>query len=181
MDKDYAVPITNISLSSADMCKIFCDCQKLSLKKGDVLFRQGEQIHDIQWLAEGQLESYSVSMYGKKKLINILIPNSILSSIQAFSDMPSLATVVAMEESLIYKCDPDLFLDRIVEHKLLHDFMVFLAEKFCMQGCTENMLHLYEKEDILTHFNCHNLTHQQIADFLGCSREYVTRTMKRHL
>lgn len=73
-----------------------------SFHKGDVVVRQGDEIHFISFLKQGLLKVFRESEEGKDQIISIAKPNDCVGLLTVFSERNYQYSIAALEDSVIY-------------------------------------------------------------------------------
>lgn len=180
---------SNLStLSSIVIRKLF--------NKGDTLFRQGDPGEEFMILTEGSVKVELMNAEGKELTLNILTPYQFLGELALLDDVPRSATVVAMENSTLLSIGKREFA-RILEAyprmsvpmlrqlarrvRVLTDDIASMAFLDSYSRVTRKILNLAEemgKKIANGHiFIDRPLTHQQLANLVGTTRETVTKIL----
>lgn len=162
----------------------------LNIKKGNIIFYQGDQPDRIYFIKEGFVKLYKMSEEGKDTVIYLYGPGSILGvraltsederlrhSAEAITDV-EIITMGRREYLLLALEHPEYIVD------LLHVFIERLnyterkLEGFILTDATARVANFLA--DCAKRFGTlPPLTHQLIADFVGSFRETVTVALNR--
>ena len=171
----------------------------VSLKEGDVLFRQGAPGDGCYWLEAGILSVSIASNKGDERVLAVLGPGSIVGELAMLDGLPRSATVRAIRDCTLaflaratFKAglcrDPDTYryLVDVLVGRLRHADEEAAAATFLpvRARVARALLHLarYLGEP-MTPGECdrifirHNLTHHDLAALAGVARESVSRTL----
>ncbi|MBI1982471.1 MAG: Crp/Fnr family transcriptional regulator [Candidatus Levybacteria bacterium] len=170
----------------------------LNIKKGNIIFYQGDQPDRIYFVKEGFVKLYRMSEEGKDTVIYLYGPGSILGVRALTSQDERLRhNAEAITDSEIITMSRKEYLDLVLEHPeylvdLLHVFIERLnyterkLEGFILTDATARVANFLA--DCARRFRIQKnkkviiplpLTHQRIAEFVGSFRETATVALNR--
>ncbi|MFZ0516529.1 MAG: Crp/Fnr family transcriptional regulator [Acidobacteriaceae bacterium] len=176
-----------------------CDLDAISTPaeygSGMTLMRQGDASHIVRILCDGQAKISTASPDGKTLLLSIVGAGAILGLVAAVRQIKYETTAEAYGPCLVNQIADHDFLDFIFRHRIAswqvmqmlagenHDLLVN-ARRVALSGTVAgNVAKLLldwgttvTAMDGKKHFNM-VLTHQEIAEMVGTTRETVTRTL----
>lgn len=182
MGRDQSFNITNMRnfFSHDNMAKLFDGCPVIRLKKNDFIYRTEEILTDVFWVSEGMAEVFITNSEGHKQVVAFHYPDSIVGEIEAlYGDPCGLSCVALKNNTVIHKCNIEVFYNRVLENGLMRQYVSMLAGKThsnVLQLATVSLDNCEGR--VRTYYN-NNLTHQQLADLIGCSRVQVTRVLNK--
>lgn len=164
--------------------------------KRDTLFSQGDPGDEFMILTEGSVKVELMNSEGKELTLTILTPFQFLGELALLDDVPRSATVVSMEQSVLLSINKRDFA-RVLESypkmsipmlrqlsrrvRVLTDDVASMAFLDSYSRVTRKILNLAEemgKETEDGHiFIDRPLTHQQLANLVGTTRETVTKIL----
>jgi CRP-like cAMP-binding protein len=180
--------------------RLFYDQFPLELYgKGTTIFRSNSQLDYFFFVEEGSVKMTTTSDNGKTLVLHIFYPGSCFSLLSLISDGMNKYDFITMTSSKLRKIGKDEFISFLKENTdVLFDFQIRLLKG--MQGLLDrieqsNFISAYQQvAGLLIYFLRHfseadessseqksiqvRLTHQEIADWLGLSRENVSIQMK---
>ena len=180
MEKEPSYDITNMRnfFARESMEKLFLDCPVITLKKNQPLYTTEQILTDVFWVSEGSVEVSITNEQGHKQIVAIHYPDSIVGEIEALYGAPCGLTCVSLKNhTVVHKCNIEVFYNRVLQQGLMRQYVSMLAGK---THCNVLQLASVALDDcegrVRTYYN-NNLTHQQLADLIGCSRVQVTRVL----
>ena len=164
-------------------------------RNGETLMRQGDPSYSVKILCDGRAKISTASQDGKVLLLNIANAGAILGLVSAVRQIRYETTAEAYGRCVVNEIHDQDFLDFLFRHRNAswqvmqmlatenHDLLVN-ARRVALSGTVAgNVAKLLldwgaTVSDSLgkTHFNM-VLTHQEIAEMVGTTRETVTRTL----
>ncbi len=160
--------------------------------KNSILITEGDQSDSLYIIENGRVKIFLNDENGKEVILNILGPNEYFGELAMLDESPRSASVMTLEPSrfsIISKADFDACLDSHPE--IAVQLIRALAAR--IRALTENVRELalhdvYERVASLllkmaqeqdgNQVISQKLTHQEIANMVGASREMVSRIMK---
>ncbi len=163
----------------------------LYVKKGEMIFREGDTPYFLYLLTEGEVKMYSINQQGKELLQGIMLPGNCFGEPPLFLDKPYPSNSVALKDSIIIR------LSKANLDKLLHEqpdiaisFLKRFAERIYQKTITNQILAANCPEEKIIAFLDRvkeddgstkpikiEYTRQQIADSTGLCVETVIRTL----
>jgi len=183
-------------LSKSEFSSICLNTTKKSLKKGSVLFRQGEYISNIYLIKTGKLKLVQTKEDGRELILSIIGPGEVLGETALFQKQELLYSAVALEninfccftpkqfENLI-KQNPTFAL-KIINYlaSKLHSVLQQVGESSGV-SVREKLLRLLFRladeygqkttEGTIIEFK---ITQQEMANMIGASRVMVAKALK---
>ena len=175
---DKSLYMTN-AFSQDIMEQLFVDCPEITVRKNADVYRQGDLITDVYWLYEGLVEVYVCNEEGMKQVIAYHYPNSFVADIQAISEEETFLNCTALKKSKLRKCKLDSFLNHLLEMGLIKEYLKLLVGKSQANVVQLAAVSLEDCETRIKRYYNNELTHQQIAELVGCSRVQVSRVINR--
>lgn len=164
-------------------------------RDGDMLMRQGDPPHYVRILSAGRAKISTSSQSGKSLLLNIVSAGAILGLVAAVRRMNCETTAEAHGACIVNKIADQDFLGFLFRHRdanwqvmqMLaeeHHELLVNARRVALSGTVAGNVAklLLDWGATLTesngtkHFNM-VLTHQEISEMVGTTRETVTRTL----
>jgi CRP/FNR family cyclic AMP-dependent transcriptional regulator len=87
--------------------------------RGTYLFHQGDTAPDVCFLLEGRLEVSATSPTGHRALITLLEPTCFLGYFAVVGDIPRTASVLAIEDTVVWSVPASSFLDFLAAEPLV--------------------------------------------------------------
>jgi CRP/FNR family cyclic AMP-dependent transcriptional regulator len=167
----------------------------IEYRDGTTLMRQGEPPHLVRILCDGKVKIFTCSQDGKILLLNIASKGAILGLVPAIRRIKYDTTAEAYGPCIVNEIHDQDFLDFLFRHRTAnwqvmqmladenHDLLVN-ARRVALSGTVAGNVAklLLDWSAAMTdthrkrHFNM-ALTHQEIAEMVGTTRETVTRTL----
>ncbi|WP_093917331.1 Crp/Fnr family transcriptional regulator [Sulfitobacter marinus] len=160
------------------------------LEKGEVLFEQGDPGETLYAIGSGTLEFSVLSPDGRKLILDVMNKGAIFGEIALFSPGPRTATVIALEAATVWGVKntdvlaslrerPELGVDMI---QLAGRRMRWMGQQLRDQVFLPLTMRLAQKILYLamhngTHDNVLKLSQAELAEFVGVSRESVSKTL----
>jgi CRP/FNR family transcriptional regulator, cyclic AMP receptor protein len=85
-------------------------------RRGTYLFHQGDRSTEVFFLVRGRVEVSSLSANGHRQMHATLEPSQFLGELAVLGDIPRTATVVALEDSVLWLSDGERFLGFLSRH-----------------------------------------------------------------
>jgi len=170
--------------------KYFSSCKLISYQKGDAVIYSTDEPTGIYFINNGYIKMNTLSINGNELILNILKPGSFFPTFWAIGDKPNNYSFVAMSKVSLYKSPKEDFLIFLKENpEVLFDLtkrVLFGVDELIVNithslaGSSEDRvasaLSIISKRfgekmnngKILIKLN---LTHQDIADMAGITRE----------
>lgn len=156
------------------------------------LFHQGDAADRVYFLIRGRAEVSASSPAGKRQLLGILEPGRLLGELGILADSPRTASILFLEDSVVWSVDADLFRSFLAEHPgsslALLGALARLAES--SEAFAEDLLWLDLKGRVAKRLLqlgvleargegrvVPAMTHADLASLCGGSRENVSRVL----
>ena len=164
----------------------------LVLEEGATLFRQGDEGDALYAVETGTLEISVQSAEGRKLALDVVLPGNLIGEIALFDPGVRTATVTARETCRLLTinradlteailAEPDLGLDitamaarrmRLLTEQLHQQAFLRLPERLARK-----ILHLTSQQPDAP--NELSISHEELAEFSGASREAVSKTLSQ--
>ena len=180
MSDTKSLNITNMRnfFSRKEMERLFIDCPVIKLKKNSVIYQTDQILTDVFWVSEGIVEVYIPGREGHKQIVAIHYPDSIVGEIESLFGEPCGLNCLALKNNtVVHKCNIEVFYNRVLENGLMRQWVSMLAGKTHSNVLQLATVSLDDCEARVRAYYNNNLTHQQLADLIGCSRVQVTRVL----
>jgi CRP/FNR family transcriptional regulator, cyclic AMP receptor protein len=105
------------SLKPEDSQHIAALLQKHTLKKGDVLFRKGEEGHSLYMITAGKIKIARQSRDGDEVILAVLSNGDFCGEMALLDGLPRSADAVAVEETHIYGLNRKDFLSYVMNNE----------------------------------------------------------------
>ena len=168
MGKKQSFNITNMRnfFAKENMEKLFADCPTIILKKNECIYATEQILTDVFWVSQGMVEVFITNEQGHKQVVAFHYPDSIVGEIEALKN-----------NTVVHKCNIEVFYNRVLELGLMRQYVSMLAGKTHTNVLQLATVALDDCEGrVRTYYNS-ELTHQQMAELIGCSRVQVTRVL----
>ncbi|MEM7193645.1 MAG: Crp/Fnr family transcriptional regulator [Pseudomonadota bacterium] len=159
--------------------------------RGAIIMGSGEQTDSIYLLTSGRVRAFRDSEEGRQITLNIINPGEIFGELAAISNEPRVATIETLEECTTLVITPQYFVDLISSNPqvalTLIRIMVERVQAMSIDLSDIALLEMYGRvarvlvkkaEQIDGGWAIENITHQDIANLTGSSRETVSRIIK---
>ncbi|WP_121062151.1 Crp/Fnr family transcriptional regulator [Chachezhania antarctica] len=186
------LPQTGFLSDASDQLKSMLNAlaTEVALKPGEVLFEQGNIGDAFYAVLTGALEISVLSQDGRKLVLALIRPGSLFGEIALFDPGPRTATLSAVEPSTVLRVRNADVLARIRETPDLAVDMITLAGQrmraMNTQYSEQVFLALQPRlarkilaltADLATPTDPLRLNQSQFADFVGATREAVSKTL----
>lgn len=182
MGKEQSFNITNMrnSFSKDNMKKLFEGCPAIIRKKGEAIYTPDQILTDVFWLSEGMVEVFVTNKQGQKQVLSFHYPDSIVGEIEAlYGDLCDLTCIALKNHTVVHKCNVEVFYNRVLELGLMRQYVSMLAGKTHINALQLANVSLDDCESRIRVYYNNELTHQQLAELIGCSRVQVTRVLNK--
>ncbi|WP_338048443.1 Crp/Fnr family transcriptional regulator [Polaribacter marinus] len=164
-----------------------------TVKKGEVLFEEGEHINGVFCIKEGVCKVSKISENGRNQIISLIQPGNLLGERSLISDEASNLKAVALNDMEVCFIPKDeivkdleknsafamgVLKDMAKSLKSADNLVVDMAQKTVKQRLAETLLHLHSK------FNTDNegniniyLSRDDIANIIGTATESAIRLL----
>ena len=181
---DFHQPALNDEIRAASRIKI--------MKAGEELLHENEQVHVVPMLTKGLLGVYRTDEDGRELLVYYIKPGEscIMSFLAGINHDTSKVKAIAEEDSEILILPVDRVSEWVMKYpewstfifKLYHkrfEELLNVVNSIAFQKMDERIWqHLMKKSEVAGSREL-QLTHQQLADEVGSSREVVSRLLKQ--
>lgn len=163
---------------------------EVDLSEGEVLFEQGDTGDALYAIVSGSLEFSIISREGRKLSLDVMRPGALFGEIALFDPGTRTATVTALEPSRVrgvknadilaaIRKSPELGIDLI---QLAGERMRWMSSQLNEQVFLPMPARLARKILYLTidgsdHLGLLNLSQAELAEFVGATREAVSKTL----
>jgi CRP/FNR family cyclic AMP-dependent transcriptional regulator len=168
----------------------------VSLRKDQVLFHEGDKALDYFQVEKGSVKMFIASSEGQEFIQGIFTRGESFGEPALIGNFPYPGSVVAIEESKVWKLPGDYFLQMLRENFDMHLKMdQVLCQRLRYKSMVLSEISSYEPEHrivaLLKHYKAKNTkpgvngkfiipyTRQQLADMSGLRVETVIRTVKK--
>ena len=163
--------------------------------KGTVILEEGLAGNFMYIIREGQVKLTVASGDGRERIASLLYAGDFFGELALIDGLPRLATATALEPTGLLALSREVFLDLLARNaelamELIH-VLAFRLREADRQATALSFLGVRERtRRVLLHL-CESqpapgllvlgppVTHQQIADMVGSSRETVTRAIQQ--
>ncbi len=179
------------SLGESDLDALAGVVRQITAERGELIVSQGSAGESLYIVARGQIRVYLSDETGKEIILGLEGPGAIFGEIAVLDGQPRSASVAAMERTELLVIEGREFRQLLEVHTGLSlGVIAALAgmlrkltdatQGLALQSAYRRLVaRLYERaveEDGQTVIP-ERLTHQLLADMIGCSREMVSRIM----
>ena len=179
------------SLDESDLEALAGVARQITAERGELIVSQGSAGEGLYIVARGQIRVYLSDETGKEIILGLEGPGAIFGEIAVLDGQPRSASVAAMERTELLMIEGREFRQLLEAHTALSlGVIAALAEMIrkltdatqglALQSAYRRLVaRLHERaveEDGQTVIP-ERLTHQLLADMIGCSREMVSRIM----
>ena len=179
------------SLGESDLDALAGVTRQITAERGELIVSQGSAGESLYIVARGQIRVYLSDETGKEIILGLEGPGAIFGEIAVLDRQPRSASVAAMERTELLVIEGREFRQLLEVHTGLSlGVIAALAgmlrkltdatQGLALQSAYRRLVtRLYERaveEDGQTVIP-ERLTHQLLADMIGCSREMVSRIM----
>jgi CRP/FNR family transcriptional regulator, cyclic AMP receptor protein len=170
--------------------------RRRNLKKGDVLFRKGDEGTALYSIIKGRMKITVPSKLGDEITLAILSPGDFFGEMALLDGLPRSADATAVEETLLYVLNRSDFLSFLIHNEnAVRSILDALSSRlrktddFLTEVCFLNISarlakRLLEMSESLLHENKPGssmelkLTQKDLASLLGTTRETINRELK---
>ena len=166
-----------------------------TFKKGELIFREGEQPHFYFQVVSGEVKMNNYNDEGKEFIQNIFTSQQSFAEPPLFTETTYPANAEAITDCSVFKLPKESFINLLEKHPKIHmqitrtlanrlHFKAIMASEISSQDPRHRILRLldYLKQSVLknkTPFSFQvDLTRQQLADLTGLRVETVIRVIK---
>lgn len=167
-------------LSPEDAELLMQGSKTLTLKKGEVLYNSGDPNHTVYYLRQGTVKYHMIYPDGSSRSTAYGKAPGFLGVINILPHHTAANYCTAATACTISTCPIELFLERAKANNMM-DKLFFMAVGASRHIYSTLTALLSEERanlvDVLR--NQEMLTLQETADFVGCTREHVSRICKQ--
>lgn len=184
-------------LDGADRAALAAIATTLTLERGSILVRQGEQAHHVHLLLDGRVVVVRATPQGREVLLALRGPGDTLGELAVFDPAPRMATATALEDVTCLVVPGAAFIRFLSERRAAMLAMLRLLAR--RQRESDRRLVDTRSEEAITRLARHllelgarygmasddgleldvPLSQQQLADWVGVSREAVSAGLRR--
>lgn len=186
------LPRTGFLASASDDLRDMLDAlsSDVALAKGEVLFEKGDEGDALYAIISGSIECSVLSREGRKLSLDVMLAGALFGEIALFDPGPRTATATALEPTQLrvvrnadvlqaVRAAPDLAVDMIqlagerlrwMSRQLNEQVFLPLPARLARKILHLTMLNAEEKAEL-------PLSQAELADFVGATREAVSKTM----
>lgn len=157
--------------------------------KNSILFMEGDENNNLFIIQSGQVCVYTDDDDGRQLVLNYMGPGEYFGELSLIDSKPRSASVAAIEDCAVMCISRDTFRAFMLEHPQLYEpLLIELVSRIrALTGNVKDMalLDVYGRVAHTLERLCGTavdrspkLTHQDIANMVGASREMVSRVMK---
>ena len=183
-------------LKDKDLKKIYALAIEKTVRKGDYVFLRGTFGKVLYVVIDGLIKIEQPTERGKVKTLSILGPGECFGEMAIITNLPRSASAIALEDTKLFMLKREVFVSHLQNHP---EISLRIIEVLC-ERLTEaneqiksltfdsvaarlanNIVSLAEKfgENEGSSWRIRiRLTHQELADLVGSTREIITRTLK---
>ena len=158
---------------------LFEGCDDIKLRKNEDLYRPDMVVKYVYWLYEGLVEVYAENENGEKQVVAYHYPDSFVGDIQSLGEEITFLTCTAVKPSKLKRCNVDVFVERLLERNLIKPYLKLLVGKTQTNVVQLLAISLDDCETRIKKYYNNELTHNQLAELVGCSRVQVTRILNK--
>ncbi len=183
------------NLEDKELTEISKFTHEKKLKKGNIVFSQGEQGSSLYLIIKGRVKIVLIGESGKELVLAILKKGDFLGEMSIIEDEVRSATVIALESTVLLTIEKENFLNFLIKNpKAMLGVLRELSKRLrnadekigelAFQTVYERVISylnalaktrgVKEKEGI---FISELPTKREIADFIGSTRESVSRVL----
>ncbi len=179
-----------VGLTTEEIRPLLAQAIEKTFDDKEVLFSEGEERNYIFVLGKGTVLISKLSEDGEESFINILTTGEIFPHTGFFDDRPYPGTAIVKKQAEVLMIPISAF-ERFVEahpHLSFRIIKVMSKKIYSLQQKLNEMLSLNVEERLLSTLKNMNtlsktetihLTHQELGNIVGASRETVTRQLKK--
>lgn len=180
--------LANASASLIDALEALSE--RVELSKGDVLFEQEDEGDALYAVESGRVEVSVLSEDGRKLVLDVMGAGSVFGEIALFDPGPRTATVSALDASVVRRVRNEDLLTEIRVRPEIGIDMIHLAgarmrwmsgqvgdQVFLPMSARLARRLLYLTAAQVPPGNAIRMSQSQLADFVGASREAVSKTL----
>lgn len=183
------------SLTKEELVRISSCKTSLKIKKGDVIFEEGEQVNGVYCIKDGICKLSKLSENGKDQIVKMVVKGDLLGQRSLVSDEVSNLQAVAlndMEVCFIPKSEIindlqnnpkfsfDVLKSMANDLKEADDIIVNMAQKSVRQRLAETLLHMYNSFGVNPDKTLSVLlSREDYANIVGTATESAIRVLSQ--
>lgn len=166
--------------------------KQLKYKNNTIIINQGELSRSLFIIIYGRLKAYATDEDGNQTIFTFLNSGDYFGELSLLDEGPRSATVQTLEECTVLNLDHVMFKDFMDSHpnvcwtlfKSLTSRIRIMDETICLltskdiYGRLIQTLYKLAEENSEGVLITQKLTHQDLAEMVGSSREMISRTLK---
>lgn len=186
---------SNSSIYSGTWEQIFADGVQRTYEKNTVIIGEGELIDRVYIVKSGRVIFSIITADGNEKIMYALNKGGIFGDVWAQSSRPYFLTATAYTQTTLASLPPDTFLNRVIAKPgAMQEWLSYISEiiEYLVEHITDitylNREVLLRKYLYRMSFNYGvqtpdgiklntRVTHQFLADLIGCSRVTISKIM----
>lgn len=166
--------------------------KEVTFKKNSLVITQGDRTRSLFIITSGRMKVYASDEDGSQTIFTFLGPDSFFGELSLLDDAPRSASVIAVEESRALSLSHQNFSNFLSQHpeistslfKALTKRIRSMDDTICtltsrdIYGRLVQTLYNQAKEQEDGTLITQRLTHQDLAEMIGSSREMISRIFK---
>ncbi|MGV9004564.1 Crp/Fnr family transcriptional regulator [Flavobacterium sp.] len=181
------------ALNKEELVKMAGCKTSMTIKKGDVIFGEGEVTNGIYCIKDGVCKLSKLSANGKDHIVKLLKPGELLGQRSMISDEPANLSAVALEDMEVcfipkteiltfFNTNNDFSMNIMKsicgDLKDADDLMVSMAQKTVKQRLAETLLYLETTFGVNDDSTLHvQLSREELAGMIGTATESCIRLL----
>lgn len=179
------------SLRAEDLRRLSEVARPIDVDSGEVIIHQGSDSDALYVVVTGQVRIFLADASGKEIILSLEGPGALLGEIAALDGLPRSASAAARQKTTLLKIDASAFRALLAANEgFAMSVIAALAGRIrklteathglALQSAYRRLvvkLHEHSEEQDGRRIVTERLTHQLLADMIGCSREMVSRIM----
>ncbi len=162
------------------------------LKKNTVVINQGDSSRNLFVICSGRLKVFATNEEGDQTIFTFLGPDDFFGELSLLDDAPRSASVITLEDTIALSLNYQSFSEFINNHpevcwslfkslttriRIMDETICTLTSRDIYGRLVETLYNEAEEQDDGT-FITQKLTHQDLAEMIGSSREMISRIFK---
>ncbi len=174
-------------LNPEEKKKFFYHAKRVSFKKGNILFWQGDLCEGILYLEEGCVKVYIQNEDREEITLYTLNPGEqcVINTSSSISQTPAIGSAVTLSDIQGYILDSKIVKELMSESAIYQEYMfsLFTLKLTSLATLVEDLKFKPLKYRVLKFLKSKNqkeiiVTHEEIAHNLGTSRVVISRVLK---
>ena len=166
--------------SQEDFDLLMAGCSVRTVKKGETVYSAGDANESVFFLREGKVKYHMIYSDGSSRTTAYSMKPGFIGVINFLPGHTSKNYCTAMTRCEISSCPIQLFLDRVREHGMMDKlFFLLIGASRHIYAVLTALLSEDRAQLVDMLRNQQMLTLQETADFVGCSREHVSRICRQ--